>query len=102
MSGKTKIRLYNAIRAYAVRFTPWFAITVRMARYGPPVHGSSTSATKIPSRIAAGAVRSSIRSAIFVAYYSGIIRDDPFPYQKKSLISRTPPSTTIPATVTVT
>src|SRR3989338_4072095 len=62
----------------------------RIARYGAPVQGSSTPATKTPRIKTPGKVIFFVISCICFALSGGIIKLIPCQYQKKSFISIMP------------
>ena len=81
--------LYNTNHRNAVKLK-FCERNTKIARYGPPVHGSSTPATKAPKNIIAGKVTFLVISWIFLAFSGGMDKVIPCPYQKKSLISIKP------------
>jgi len=54
------------------------------------VQGNSTAETKAPNNITLGIVAFDAMPPSFFDIAAGIVKDQPLPYQKKSLISKTP------------
>jgi len=99
-NGKTKIMLYSISSSKAV-VSKFCESKVIIAKYGAPVHGSSTKATNAPKNITPGSDKFLERLFILLAYRDGIANVKPLPYQKKSFISISPAKITIEATAIV-
>ena len=56
---------------------PMRARSVVMAKYGPPVQGNSTAATKMPKKIIVPMEICFIFVLICAAYFAGIIKENP-------------------------
>ena len=77
--GRTNIKLYSIKSLNILQFNPIFAKIVVIAKYGPPVHGSSTAATKIPRRIAPG-------TEAFLTYFFMVFIQKPRAFQKFAVL----------------